>query len=204
MLELASLGAKVLHSRSVEYAGRFQVPLRVLSTFRPDAGTLMVFEDIPMQMPVISGIACQHSVTFIECSGLTASSLTQLMQSLAKLNVEADMVQQQGTWPNDLKLCWTVADADWPLVADELNDLAKNNLLKFERNQQNLAKLSVIGSGIKSQPDLVAKIFTVLEQMNIQIWLVTQAETRFSVLMPPELIESVAARLHQSLVTAEN
>jgi aspartate kinase len=204
MLELASLGAKVLHSRSVEYAGRFQVPLRVLSTFRPDAGTLMVFEDIPMQMPVISGIACQHGVTFIECSGLTASSLTQLMQSLAKLNVEADMVQQQGTWPNDLKLCWTVADTDWPLVADELNDLAKNNLLKFERNQQNLAKLSVIGSGIKSQPDLVAKIFTVLEQMNIQIWLVTQAETRFSVLMPPELIESVAARLHQSLVTAEN
>ena len=59
MLELASLGAKVLHSRSVEYAGRFKVPLRVLSTFRPDAGTLMVYEDIPMQMPIISGIACQ-------------------------------------------------------------------------------------------------------------------------------------------------
>ena len=178
MLELASLGAKVLHSRSVEYAGRFKVPLRVLSTFRPDAGTLMVYEDIPMQMPIISGIACQSGVTFVQCSNLTANSLTLLMQSLARLNVEADMVQQQ--------------------------DLAKNNLLNLERSQQNLAKLSVIGSGIKSQPELVARIFTVLEQMNIQIWLVTQAETRFSVLMPPELMESVAARLHQTLVSVEN
>jgi len=76
--------------------------------------------------------------------------------------------------------------------------------LNLERSQQNLAKLSVIGSGIKSQPELVARIFTVLEQMNIQIWLVTQAETRFSVLMPPELMESVAARLHQTLVSVEN
>jgi len=204
MLELASVGAKVLHSRSVEYAGRHRVLLRVLSTFRPDAGTLMTYEEDPMQLPLISGIACQHGLTFLQLQALSHTDFCRLLNLLAAHNVETDMVQQYGVWPDQLTVQLVLTNSDWLQVADDVQNLLKNCRDAQHRIQANLAKLSVVGIGIRSQPDVVARIHQLLNQLNIQIWAMTQTESRFSVLMAPELVEGAAAKLHQVLFNSDN
>jgi aspartate kinase len=204
MLELASLGAKVLHSRSVEYAALHRVPLRVLSTFKPDAGTLITYEDDLMVLPTISGIAGQTGVTLLKLQQLSASQLQQVMQSLAELNIETDMLQQDGEWPQQLTLSFSLAMADLSQVTDAVQKITENSMVSLHHPQQNLAKLSVVGVGIKSDPMLLAKIFSILHDMNVQIWLMSNSESRFSVLIAAELLEKVARALHQALVTTEN
>jgi len=204
MLELASLGAKVLHSRSVEYAGRYRVPLRVLSTFKPDAGTLIVYEEDGMSLPTISGIASQTGISLLQVSGLTASQLQQVMAALATLHIETDMLQHHGEWPSQLTLSLAVASAELGQVIDAVQKLTENSVVSLHHPQQNLAKLSVVGIGIKSDPLLVSKIFSTFNEMNVQLYLITHSESRFSALMAAEQLEKVAARLHQVLVTADN
>ncbi len=204
MLELASLGAKVLHSRSVEYAGRFRVPLRVLSTFKPDAGTLIVDENKLMTLPYISGIAVQSGVTLLRLESITAPQWQQVVELLAELNIETDMLQHSGQWPEQLTISFSLAMADLIQVTDALQKITENSAITLHHPDQNLAKLSVVGIGIKSDPALVARIFNLLLEMNVQLWSLCHSESRFSVLIAAELLEKVAARLHQVLVTTEN
>jgi aspartate kinase len=194
----------VLHSRSVEYAGRHRVLLRVLSTFRPDAGTLMTYEEDPMQLPLISGIACQHGLTFLQLQALSHTDFCRLLNLLAERNVETDMLQQYGVWPDQLTVQLVLTNSDWLQVADDVQNLLKNCRDAQHRIQANLAKLSVVGIGVRSQPDVVARIHQLLNQLNIQIWAMTQTESRFSVLMAPELVECAAAKLHQVLFNSDN
>ncbi len=201
MLELASLGAKVLHSRSVEYAGRFQVPVRVLSTFRPDAGTLVVYEDPAMQGQQISGIACLQNLVYLQCSGLTPAAFMKLTNLLAVHQVETDMVQQIGHWPELLTITLVISQGDWLQVGQDVQQLLVDCGAHSPQVQTNLAKLSVVGVGVRSQPDLVSRMMTLLYQMNVQIWSMAQTESRWSVVMSPELLEQAAARLHQMLIS---
>ncbi len=201
MLELASLGAKVLHSRSVEYAGRFQVPVRVLSTFRPDAGTLVVYEDPAMQGQQISGIACLQNLVYLQCSGLTPAAFMKLTNLLAVHQVETDMVQQIGHWPELLTITLVISQGDWLQVGQDVQQLLVDYGADSLQVQTNLAKLSVVGVGVRSQPDLVSRMMTLLYQMNVQIWSMAQTESRWSVVMSPELLEQAAARLHQMLIS---
>lgn len=200
MLELASLGAKVLHSRSVEYAGRYQVPLRVLSTFRPDAGTLVVYEESAMQGQQISGIACLQNLAYLQCSGLTPETLMKLTALLAAHQVETDMLQQVGHWPELLTVTVVISQADWLQVGQDVQQLLVDCGANPAQVQSNLAKLSVVGVGVRSQPELVSRMMALLYQMNVQIWSMTQTESRWSVLISPELLEQAAARLHQMLI----
>jgi len=204
MLELASVGAKVLHSRSVEYAGRYRVPLRVLSTFKPDAGTLIVDEDKLMTMPYISGIAGQTGLTLLRLENITALQWQQVVSLLAELNIETDMLQQSGPWPEPLSMSFSLATSELLQVTDALQKITENSVITVHHPDQNLAKLSIVGIGIKSDPMLVARIFSLLLEMNVQIWALCQTESRFSVLIAAELLEKVAARLHQVLVTTES
>lgn len=201
MLELASLGAKVLHSRSVEYAGRFQVPVRVLSTFRPDAGTLVVYEDPAMQGQQISGIACLQNLVYLQCSGLTPAAFMKLTNLLAVHQVETDMVQQIGHWPELLTITLVISQGDWLQVGQDVQQLLVDCGADSLQVQTNLAKLSVVGVGVRSQPDLISRMMTLLYQMNVQIWSMAQTESRWSVVMSPELLEQAAARLHQMLIS---
>lgn len=201
MLELASLGAKVLHSRSVEYAGRFQVPVRVLSTFRPDAGTLVVYEDPAMQGQQISGIACLQNLVYLQCSGLTPDAFMKLTNLLAVHQVETDMVQQIGHWPELLTITLVISQGDWLQVGQDVQQLLVDCGADSPQVQTHLAKLSVVGVGVRSQPDLVSRMMTLLYQMNVQIWSMAQTESRWSVVMSPELLEQAAARLHQMLIS---
>ncbi len=200
MLELASLGAKVLHSRSVEYAGLYRVPLRVLSTFAPDQGTLMVYEDQSMSLPLISGVACQSQQQLLQVSGLTPESLTLLLAEFARLSIETDMLQQQGVFPEQLTLRCALSKADVNHATSALVELEKRWAgLQWQFIPQ-LGKLSVVGIGIKSHPVLISTIFNALREMNLNLLLLATAETRFSVLIQEQQLESAAKQLHQQLV----
>jgi aspartate kinase len=200
MLELASLGAKVLHSRSVEYAGLYRVPLRVLSTFAPDQGTLMVYEDQTMSLPLISGVACQSQQQLLQVSGLTPESMTMLLAEFARLSIETDMLQQQGVFPEQLTLRCALSKADVNQATAALMELEKRWAgLQWQFVPQ-LGKLSVVGIGIKSHPVLISTIFNALREMNLNLLLLATAETRFSVLIQEQQLESAAKQLHQQLV----
>jgi aspartate kinase len=155
-------------------------------------------------MPLISGIACQHGVTFLQLQAVSHSDVGRVLSLLAERSVETDMVQQAGQSPEQLSVQLVVASSDWLQVADDVLNLLKNCQDTPPRIQSNLAKLSVVGIGIRSQPDVVARIVQLLKQLNIQIWGLTQTESRFSVLMAPELVETAAAKLHQVLFNGDN
>lgn len=204
MLELASVGAKVLHSRSVEYAGRFKVPLRVLSTFRPDAGTLMTYDDNLAPLGGISGIACQHGLTFLHVDDLQQSDFCSLLNLLMERHVDTDMLQQDTQSNGLLRVQVAIVGHDWTQVADDIQNLLKNCQGAAHRIQSNLAKLSVVGSAMGTQADVTVRIRQLLKQLNIQIWGMLQTDTRFSVLMASELVEAAAAKLHQVLFGSDN
>lgn len=201
MLELASVGAKVLHSRSVEYAGRFQVLLRVLSTFRPDAGTLMLYRDIPQQ-PLLSGIACQHGLTLVQLEQASPELTSVLLELLSARNIDIDMVRTEAG--SVIKTEWVLANADWQQVAEEARELLKICQGATLRSQANLAKLSVVGCGIGTQADIVARVHQLLDLLNIELWSVYQTDTRLSVLMAAEQVDATAAKLHQVLFGSDN
>jgi aspartate kinase len=201
MLELASVGAKVLHSRSVEYAGRFQVLLRVLSTFRPDAGTLMVYRDMP-QLPLLSGIACQHGLTLVHLEQASAELISAVLELLSSRNIDIDMVRTDRG--SVIQTEWVLANADWQQVAEEARELLKNCQGATLRSQANLAKLSVVGCGIGTQADIVVRVHQLLDLLNIELWAVYQTDTRLSVLMAAEQVDATAAKLHQVLFGSDN
>lgn len=201
MLELASVGAKVLHSRSVEYAGRFQVLLRVLSTFRPDAGTLMVYRDMP-QLPMLSGIACQHGLTRVQLEQASPELVSAVLELLSTRNIDIDMLRTETGSISQTE--WVLANADWQQVAEEARELLKNCQGDALRTQANLAKLSVVGCGIGTQADIVARMHQLLDLLNIELWSVYQTDTRLSVLMAAEQVDATAAKLHQVLFGSDN
>ena len=103
-----------------------------------------------------------------------------------------------------LSMSFSLAAAELLQVTDALQKITENSVITVHHPDQNLAKLSVVGIGIKSDPMLVARIFSLLLEMNVQIWALCHAESRLSVLIAAELLEKVAARLHQVLVTTES
>ncbi len=199
MLELASVGAKVLHARSVEYAGRYQVRLRVLSTFRPDAGTLMLYQHDNVQWPAISGIACQHAQCWLQLAGINTVLAAQLLALLAERNIDVDMLQQE-----EAELRLALGSADWSQLSDEVLQLLNHWPDVQLQVLPNVAKLSVVGCGISTEPQLAASIRQWLDTQNVPVWALMQSESRLSVLTSPELIESVAAKLHQVFCPGEN
>lgn len=201
MLELASVGAKVLHARSVEYAGRFQVLLRVLSTFRPDAGTLMVYGEAPQQ-PLLSGIACQHGLTRIHLEQASPDLTSTMLELLSSRNIDIDMVRTDTGSVRQSE--WVLANSDWQQVAEEARELLKICQGATLRSQANLAKLSVVGCGIGTQAEIVARVHQLLDSLNIELWAVYQTQTRLSVLMAAEQVDATAAKLHQVLFSSDN
>ena len=157
-----------------------------------------------MTQPYISGIAGHSGVTLLRLEAINATQWQQVVSMLAELNIETDMLQQSGQWPEQLTMSFSLAAADLLQVTEALQKITENSVITVHHPDQNLAKLSIIGIGIKSDPMLVARIFSQLFEMNVQIWALCHAESRFSVLIAAELLEKVAARLHQVLVTTES
>jgi aspartate kinase len=203
MLELASLGAKVLHSRSVEYAVMHQVPVRVLSSFRPDQGTLVCYEDQTMSAAAVTGLACQTGEVWLELNGLTSELHLTLLKEFARLAIETDMLKVQFEPSGLVQMQFSLNQNDLNTVEDICNELKKKQNFTLQ-SRKSLGKLSIVGIGLKSNPAIIATVFEQLQLATVQLVAVSCAEIKLSVVIPEADLNKVAAALHSALLGSVN
>lgn len=203
MLELASLGAKVLHIRSVEAAGKHNVPLRVLSSFNPDEGTLISFEENDMPSKVVSGIAFNRDECLIKVQGVPTGTqyLSKILKLFAENGIEIDMINQVNHNFEKIDYAFTVHSNDYlqalELLSEDQTQLGAQNVSGL----QAVAKVSAVGMGMKSHSGVASLFFDALAQENINVVLVSTSEIKISVLIDEKYLELAVRALHKAFLT---
>jgi aspartate kinase len=198
MLELASLGAKVLQIRSVEAAGKHKLPLRVLSSFSPDDGTLISYEEPDMVNDVVSGIAHSRNEALIEVFGVpnTPLALADFIDVFSQNNIEIDMLTSLSRNSEIIDYALTVPKSELTQSLELVEQFSKSFETCSVSSQQALAKISVVGMGLKSHAGITGRIFRALANENIKVDLVSTSETKVSVLVDEKYLELAVRALH--------
>ncbi len=207
MLEMASLGSKVLQIRAVEFAGKYNVPLRVLSSFTPGAGTLITYDDTenPMEQALISGIAFNRDEAQITVSGIPDRPGTafSILGPISELNVEVDMIVQNAGSAESADFTFTVHRDDYRKVLDFLES-RKDELGAAEiMGNDRIVKLSIVGVGMRSHAGIASRMFRALADASINLYLITTSEIKISVVVDEKYLELGVRALHEEFELAE-
>jgi aspartate kinase len=201
MLELAGQGSRVLHLRSVEFAAKYHVPLRVLSSFRPGPGTLICKEDPDVEAPLISGIAFNRDEAQITIAGLpdTPEAVARVLRPISDANIEVDMIVL-ATGREGLKdLSFTVHRDDFL----EAQRIARNITAQFHGSRltsdNSVAKLAIVGVGMRSHAGVATQLFESLARQGVKALLISTSEIKIAVLIPESALESCVKCLHEDL-----
>lgn len=211
MLEMASLGSKVLQIRSVEFAGKYRVPLRVLSSFTPwdiaieveaKSGTLITFEeDEKMEQAVVSGIAFNRDEAKFTVVGVPDKPgiAYQILGAVAEANIDVDVIVQNMSHDGRTDFSFTVHRNDYQRTMD----LLKNNVVPSTGATQligdpKICKVSIVGIGMKSHVGVAAKMFRTLSEEGINIQMITTSEIKTSVVIDEKYMELAVRALHKS------
>lgn len=210
MLELASLGAKVLQKRSVEFAGKYKVKLRVLSSFAEGNGTLITFEDSTMEQPLVSGIAFNRSEAKLSIRGVPdiPGIAAKIIGPISDASIDIDMIIQNGTTDGTTDLTFTVNREDYLRAFDIMEQSALELKAKEVRGDQKIAKISLVGVGMRSHAGIASKMFDILGREGIHIQLISTSEIKISVVIDEKYLELAVRALHtgfnlESLETEE-
>lgn len=199
MLEMASLGAKVLQIRAVEFAGKFNVPVRILSTFNEGSGTLITFEDDNMEQPLVSGIAFdrkQAKITLLSIPDRPGVA-SHILSVVSKQNIDVDMiVQNVPTLDKTIDFSFTVQRDDFKHAYSLMEEVAKELDSKGVVGDAKIAKLSLVGVGMRSHAGVATTMFKTLAGENINIQLVSTSEIKISVVIDEKYLELGARSLH--------
>ena len=211
MLEMASLGSKVLQIRSVEFAGKYRVPLRVLSSFTPwdmdivqeaTSGTLITFEeDEHMEQAVVSGIAFNRDEAKIALRGVPDKPgiAYQILGAVAQANVEVDMIIQNISKDGKTDFSFTVNRADYAKAMDLLrNDVMKGLGVEDIVGDTKICKVSIVGIGMRSHVGIASKMFRALSEEGINIQMISTSEIKTSVVIDEKYIELAVRALHKA------
>ncbi|MDQ2044650.1 aspartate kinase [Pseudoalteromonas sp. 20-92] len=203
MLELASLGAKVLHIRSVEAAGKHNVPLRVLSSFNPDEGTLISFEENDMPSKVVSGIAFNRDECLIKVQGVPTGTqyLSKILKLFAENGIEIDMINQVNHNFEKIDYAFTVHTNDYLQAIELLTEQQVQLSVQSICGLTTVAKVSAVGMGMKSHSGVASLFFEALAQENINVVLVSTSEIKISVLIDEKYLELAVRALHKVFLT---
>lgn len=197
MFEMSSLGAKVLQSHSVELAGRHDVSVRVLSTLEPGKGTLVTLEASETGAPSISGIAFNRDEAVITLSGLAQENhLSPLLTLLASANIEVDMLVQNRLKEGAHEITFTVHKNDFEKTMSLLLEHYPESSGIRTNGDSCVAKLSLVGIGLRSHAMITSQLLAALAQENIVVQLITTSEIKVSVLVAENLLESGVRALH--------
>jgi aspartate kinase len=201
MLELAGQGSRVLHLRCVEFAAKYNVPLRVLSSFKPGPGTLICKEDPHVEAPVISGIAFNRDEAQITIAGLPDSPdcVARVLRPISAANIEVDMIVL-ATGRDGLKdLSFTVHRDDFR----EAQRLTRNMTAEFAGSRMSaddtVAKVAVVGVGMRSHAGVATQLFESLARQGVKALLISTSEIKIAVLVPESALESCVKCLHEDL-----
>lgn len=205
MLELASLGAKVLQTRSVELAMRFNVPLRVLSSFEEpndQAGTLVCAEEDIMESNVVAGVAFSRDeakmtlVSVADRPGIAATIFT----GLSEAGVNVDMIVQNIAEEGRTDMTWSCPTDQVARAEKAMSDAKDSGVINYHEliADKDVAKVSVVGIGMRSHTGVAAKMFRVLSAEGINILVITTSEIKISVLIDRKYVELAVQALHDS------
>ena len=207
MLELASLGSKVLHTRAVELAGKSQVPLRVLSSFNDAPGTLITREeDLTMEAPLISGIAFtknEAKLTLLGVPDLPGIAST-ILGPISAANIEVDMIVQNVSADLSTDFTFTLSREDYDEAANILEQVAAAMGAREVTGDSSIAKLSIVGVGMRSHAGVASKMFEVLAAESINIQMISTSEIAISVVIDEKYLELAARALHSEFELAES
>lgn len=198
MLELASSGAKVLQQRAVEFAGKYEVPVRVLSSFQEGPGTLITFSEHGMEKPLITGIVANTHIAKLTLHGLPLSTdiVAEIIAALSAEQIDVDMLSQQTTQNNLMDLTLAVSCDDHTYALNIAHKLGKTYQAKEVVSHTKIAKLSLVGIGLRSHPAIISTLFKVLGMEKIPVHLITTSEIKTSVLIDEANVERGAQALH--------
>ena len=207
MLEMASLGSKVLQIRAVEFAGKYNVPLRVLSSFQPGEGTLITYDDEErsMEQALVSGIAFNRDEAQITVTGVADRPGTAyaILGPISDLNVEVDMIIQNIGANDTTDFTFTVHRDEYQRVMDFLQlkqeSLGAVNVTGNDR----IAKLSIVGVGMRSHAGIASRMFRSLSEAGINMRLITTSEIKISVVIDEKYLELGVRALHEEFELAE-
>ncbi len=204
MLEMASLGTKVLQIRSVEFASKYKVPLRVLSSMKDGGGTLLIseqdFEGLNMEKPLISGIAFSRDEAKLMILGVPDKPgvAFQIIGPISDANIEIDMIIQNQGHDGTTDFTFTVARADINKAKVILSKTADKLGAREITADDTIVKVSMIGIGMKSHSGIASTMFKVLADNEINIQMIGTTEIKISVVINEEQLETAVQKLHKA------
>jgi aspartate kinase len=211
MLEMASLGSKVLQIRSVEFAGKYKVPLRVLSSLtdpmiplaeEAKSGTLITFEeDQKMEQAVISGIAFNRDEAKITVMGVPdrPGIAYQILGPVGDANIDVDMIIQNASVGGLTDFSFTVNRAEYPKALEVLNNKVKGVINAAEiRGDEKVCKVSMVGVGMRTHAGIASQMFRTLSEEGINIQMISTSEIKISVVIDDKYMELAVRALHKA------
>ena len=202
MLEMASLGSKVLQIRSVEFAGKYKVKLRVLSSFQDEGeGTLItVEEDKKMEQPIISGIAFNRDEAKLTVLGVpdTPGIAYQILGAIAEANIDVDMIIQNVGHDDTTDFSFTVNRGDFAKAQAILEDVKTKLGARQVTGDSKICKVSAVGVGMRSHPGVASKMFKALADEGINIKMISTSEIKISVVLDEKYLELAVRVLHRT------
>ena len=200
MLELSSLGSKVLQIRAVEFAGKYRVPLRVLSSFEEGPGTLITYEEQGMEEPLISGIAFNRDEAKVSVIGVpdTPGIAAKILGAVSEANIEVDMIIQNISQRGLTDFTFTVHKRDYQhtldLVRRNAQDLGAQEVVGDDR----IVKISLVGVGMRSHAGVANTMFRALSNEGINIQMISTSEIKISVVVEEKYLELGVRALHRA------
>ena len=206
MLEMASLGSKVLQIRSVEFAGKYKVKLRVLSSFEEEGketlGTLITFEeDSKMEQPIISGIAFNRDEAKLTVLGVPdrPGIAYQILGTIADANIDVDMIIQNVGHDGTTDFSFTVNRGEYPRALKILDEQVKPHVgARAVVGDNKICKVSAVGVGMRSHPGVASKMFRTLAEEGINIQMISTSEIKISVVVDEKYLELAVRILHKA------
>ena len=199
MLEMASMGSKVLQIRAVEFAGKYNVPLRVMHSFQDGPGTLITLEGAEeMETPTIAGIAFNKDEAKVTLLGVpdTPGVAHQILGPVGAANIEVDVIVQNVAPDNSTDFTFTVSRGELAQTKEVLADAVVSLNARELRTDDTIAKVSVVGVGMRSHAGVASKMFKTLSESGINIQMITTSEIKISVIIEEKYLELAVRSLH--------
>jgi aspartate kinase len=201
MLEMASLGSKVLQIRAVEFAQKYKVPLRVLSSFEEGEGTLITTEygaDKAMEQALISGIAFNRDEAQLTINGVsdTPGVAYQILGPISDANIEVDMILQNVSADGTTDFTFTVHRNDFDTALASMQQTAERLKAREVRGNNKIVKISIVGVGMRSHAGIASRMFEILSNEGINILMISTSEIKISVVVDEKYLELGVRALH--------
>ena len=209
MLEMASLGSKVLQIRAVEFAGKYNVPLRVLSSFEEGEGTLITSDDNEedsVEQAVISGIAFNRDEAQLTINGVpdTPGVAYEILGPVSEANIEVDMIVQNIGADGSTDFTFTVHRNDYEAALEILQKTAEKLGAREVSGNNRIVKLSIVGVGMRSHAGIASRMFEILAREGINILMISTSEIKVSVVVDEKYLELGVRALHDGFDLADD